>query len=394
MAWWLEVTRTQWRTLIAVSAGWVLDAFDFTILLLVMPEIAKEFGVTLTSTAWTITLTLLTRLAGGVVSGWMADRFGRRLPLMLSIAWFAVCDGAVALAPSFAWIVALRTLFGFGMGAEWTAGSALVMESWPARSRGVASGILQGSWAVGYVLAALGNQFIVARYGWRPLFALAAAPVLLVIPIRLLVHESHAPRSVTWAGLLTREVVVRVVWATLLLGAAFGAYYGISAAYASLLKVYFECPPSRVSLLLTLFNLGMLVGAVAWGALAARRGVVVAMLVPSLGLACTVALHVGIVPSLLWLGALCGGVFGAGLSGVTPVMLTALFPAEVRARGIGIVYHAAAALAAFVPPLVTSLHDSGRLPLGASMAFVAIGCVLIICVTMLARPRSVREVLG
>ena len=82
-----------------------------------------------------------------------ANWYGRRLPLLLSIVWFAACDGAVALAPSFGWVLALRTLFGFGMGAEWTSGAALAMESWPARTRGLASGVLQGSWGIGYILA-------------------------------------------------------------------------------------------------------------------------------------------------------------------------------------------------------------------------------------------------
>src|SRR5690348_11778391 len=100
-AWWLEPTRAQWISFLAAWLGWILDAFDFTIFLLVMPQIAKEFGVSMTATAGSITLTLLLRLLGGVIAGSMADRWGRKLPLMISVVWFAVCDGAVALAPSF-----------------------------------------------------------------------------------------------------------------------------------------------------------------------------------------------------------------------------------------------------------------------------------------------------
>src|ERR1700727_67352 len=98
---WREPTRGQWMSFLAAWFGWVLDAFDFTIFLLVMPRIAKEFNVTITQTAWTVTFTLLLRLVGGGVAGAAADRWGRKLPLMISVLWFAACDGAIAFAPSF-----------------------------------------------------------------------------------------------------------------------------------------------------------------------------------------------------------------------------------------------------------------------------------------------------
>ena len=110
---------------------------------------------------------------------------------MISLVWFAVCDGGVAFAPSFKAVLILRTLFGFGMGAEWTSGATLAMENWPARSRGIASGVLQGSWAVGYLLAALAYGWVVPHFGWRALFLVAAAPAILVLPIRIWVPESE-----------------------------------------------------------------------------------------------------------------------------------------------------------------------------------------------------------
>ncbi|MBZ0233370.1 MAG: MFS transporter, partial [Deltaproteobacteria bacterium] len=182
--WWREPTRAQWTTFSAAWAGWVLDGFDFTIYLLVAPEIAAEFGVSVTAVMGSLTLTLLVRLLGGFAAGALADRYGRKLPLMLSLLWFAVFDGLVALAPTFAWVLVLRTLFGFGMGAEWTAGSTLAMENWPARSRGIASGILQGSWAIGFLLAALASAVVVPAWGWRALFVIATVPALLALPIR------------------------------------------------------------------------------------------------------------------------------------------------------------------------------------------------------------------
>ena len=159
--WWQEPTRAQWAAFAAAWVGWVLDAFDFTIYLLVMPAILKEFGASVATVSVSVTLTLLVRLAGGAVSGWMADRWGRKLPLMISLIWFAVFDASIYFAPSFAWILALRTIFGFGMGAEWTAGTALAMESMPPRARQMASGLLQAGWPVGFLLAAADRKSVV-----------------------------------------------------------------------------------------------------------------------------------------------------------------------------------------------------------------------------------------
>lgn len=78
---------------------------------------------------------------GGWLAGLAADKWGRKLPLLISVVWFALCDGAVTLAPTFTVVLTLRTLFGVGMGAEWTSGTTMAMESWPKRSRGLASGI-------------------------------------------------------------------------------------------------------------------------------------------------------------------------------------------------------------------------------------------------------------
>src|SRR5260221_3303013 len=102
-AWWREPTGGQWCTFAAAWVGWVLDAFDFTVFLLVMPQMARDLGVSVTAAAGSITLTLLVRLGGGVAAGAAADRRGRKLPLMVSLGWVAVCDGAVACAPPLGW---------------------------------------------------------------------------------------------------------------------------------------------------------------------------------------------------------------------------------------------------------------------------------------------------
>jgi SHS family lactate transporter-like MFS transporter len=393
--WWREPTRPQWISFLAAWAGWVLDGFDFTIFLLAMPAIAREFGVTWVATAGSITLTLLFRLLGGVTAGWAADRWGRKLPLMISIVWFALCDGAVAFAPTFGWVLVFRTLFGFGMGAEWTSGATLAMENWPQRSRGIASGVLQGSWAIGYILAALASVAVAPAFGWRALFIVAALPALLVLPIRLWVPESPdwkreraAAPGTSPRDLVAPGVLGKLVWASLLWAASFGIYYGLTGLWPALLTSELGLAGAEVSFLVILFNVGMMAGAITWGTVAARKGVALALTVPILALLPALPLYVGAAPGWLWAGALLAGATGAGISGVTPLLLTALFPAAVRARAVGIVYHVGALLAAGTPTLVAALAAGGARPLSTALAAVVAGSAALTLLVLFLRPRG------
>src|SRR5438132_1022307 len=153
--WWKEPTKDQWLAWVAAWLGWTLDAFDFTIFLLIMLPIAQEFDVPLTAVTIVFTLTLWMRLVGATAAGWLADRMGRKTPLMISIAWYSACNFIAGFSPTFTFLLVFRTLLGIGMGAEWPAGAALAMEQWPIRSRGCMGALLQNSWALGYLLSAL-----------------------------------------------------------------------------------------------------------------------------------------------------------------------------------------------------------------------------------------------
>jgi SHS family lactate transporter-like MFS transporter len=344
---------------------------------------------------WVLTATLTCRLLGGMVAGAVADRWGRKLPLMLSLIWFAIFDGSIFFAHSYLSILVLRTLFGFGMGAEWTAGATLAMENWPQRSRGIASGILQGSWAIGFFLAAVASEFVVPALGWRWLFLIAVAPALLAIPIRFWVPES--PEFLARKGLVKREPLwdlsaFRGQWSglalsVLLMALGFAVYYGLVGPYASLLEKVYGFDTVRRAHHAELFNLGMLGGAAVCGWLAGRRGARVAIGLPAAVMVLCLPLYVGlgVKPDLLWVGALLGGVFGAGFCGVTPLLLTNFFPAHVRARSVGFAYHAGAFVAAFVPTGIAALSERTELSLAWSVALVT-GASLVLLVAALFIP--------
>lgn len=386
--------KPRWAAFWAAWVGWVLDAFDFTIYIVVAQHLIKEFGVSPTAIGGSLTLTLLVRLAGGFFAGWMADRWGRRLPLMMSLVWFAAFDAAIYFAPSFTWILIFRTLFGFGMGAEWTAGTSLAMESFPAKSRKLASGLLQAGWPVGFLLAAAIAHFVVPAWGWRAMFLIAAVPALLVIPIRMFVPDDHAAEGEkveTSQGalkdLLEPKVFRMLVLGSLVMALGFIVYYGMVTSHIGLHLEVAACAKGNTACTLgaishgwnntIIFNVGMLVGVMLAGWVASRWSVIAALVVPALAMVPALPLFVGASPNNMWLGAFLGGMLGVGYSGVTPVLTTSLFPAHVRARAIGIVYHVGALLAAFIPTLIPWIVKTAHISL-ANTVMIVVGAGLVV----------------
>ncbi len=189
VAWWREPTKDQWYAWWAAWLGWTLDAFDFTVFLLIMKPIADEFHVPLTEVAFVLTVTLWMRLLGAVASGWLADRVGRKIPLMISILWYSLANFAAGFSPTFMFLFVCRALLGIGMGAEWPAGAALAMEQWPQRTRGFMSGVLQGSWGIGFALSSLIYGLFFNSIGWRGMLWIGVLPALSVFYVRKFVNE-------------------------------------------------------------------------------------------------------------------------------------------------------------------------------------------------------------
>src|SRR5256886_10261030 len=154
-----------------------------------MVPIGQEFNVPLTAVTIVFTLTLWMRLLGATAAGWFADRMGRKTPLMISIAWYSLCNFIAGFSPSFMFLLVFRTLLGIGMGAEWPAGAALAMEQWPIRTRGFMSGVLQGSWGIGFLLSSGVYGLFYDQIGWRGMPWGGVFAALSVCYIRSFVKE-------------------------------------------------------------------------------------------------------------------------------------------------------------------------------------------------------------
>ena len=406
LAWYRQVNREQWKAFLATFFGWLLDGFDFTILTFILIDIQNSFTVDRALAGALGTVTLMFRLVGGLGAGAMADRYGRKLPLMLSILWFSIFAFLSGFSTSYAMLFAFRALFGIGMGGEWAAGMPLALEHWPTKLRGLASGLLQGGWYWGYILSALTFHYIyplfsgipdpfsdaaVSTLGWRVMFWTGVIPALLVLWIRSGVSESPVwlarQRRLAEAGTAPDAARVSVMrlfgpdlwWATvqssLLMGAFMFSYYSLSFWYPTFLR---EGGRGTLGYLIA-FNLGAIVGMALWGRASetrlGRRGAVsVAALI---GVAVLPA-YLGSTNALvLGVGAVVMGASGGGIWGMAPSYLTERFPTAVRGVGPGLSYHVGAALGSATPFVLGRLQDGGMTVGGAMSLCIAVSGLLV-----------------
>src|SRR5208337_1132384 len=190
-----RLTPVQKNTFTACFLGWSLDAFDFFILTFCVSAIATQFQAKISAVTEAIFITLAFRPVGAFLFGLMADRYGRRITLMVDIIAYSAFELASAFAPSLKVFLVMRALFGIAMGGEWGVGAALAFETLPAEGRGFFSGLLQEGYAVGFLMAALVYGTLFHFVGWRGMFVIGALPALLVIYIRTKVEESPAWRQ-------------------------------------------------------------------------------------------------------------------------------------------------------------------------------------------------------
>src|SRR5690348_833986 len=187
-----SLTPRQRTTFLGSFLGWTLDAFDFFLLTFVTTRVAADLHVGLPAIALALTLTLVTRPLGALIFGIMAERFGRRIPLMIDIVFYSLMELLTAFSPNYTVLLVFRALYGIGMGGEWGLGASLAMETLPTAARGLFSGVLQQGYAFGYLLAAVAYWMVFPIFGWRGLFVAGAMPALLVVYIRARVPESPA----------------------------------------------------------------------------------------------------------------------------------------------------------------------------------------------------------
>jgi len=402
--WYRQVTRQQWKTFLTTFTAWTLDAFDFTILTFVLIDIQQSFSVNRALAGALGTVTLLFRMFGGIGAGTAADRYGRKGPILFSIAWYTVFALLSGLSTNYVMLFAFRGLFGIGMGGMWAAGMPLALEQWPAKFRGIASGILQGGYSAGFLLSSLvyqlGYPLVSHRpeWAWRVMLWAGVIPGVLIFMAMRRVPESPvwiedqrarrargaAPRS-SLARLFDPDLRTVTMHTSLLMGGFVFMYQSTTFWYPTLLTQLKQQPLAFMLLL----NAGGLIGSVAFGALSewwgGRRG------------AATLGIALGIASAPLYVfassnvGLLAGawliGFMASGAWGIVPGYLSERFPTEARGVGTGFSYHVGVGIGSLGPYLIGAMQDGG-LDLRTAMLRCIVGAGIAVLILLWLGPET------
>lgn len=343
--------------IVAGFSGWLLDAFDFFLVTFCLTAMAREFHKTDAEIALVITMTLIFRPVGGFLFGLLADRYGRRKPLMINMAAYAVAGIVTGLAPSYRWLLLVRAAFGIVMGGTWGVGASLAMEGAPEHRRGLLSGLLQEGYAAGNVLAAAFYFLFFDRLGWRMLFILSSVPAIpLVWYIFRHVKESTvwqqtAHRRVSWSQQY-REIFSHwklFLYLLVFMTAMMFASHGTQDMYPTFLQRQWHLTPERRALITGISGVGAIMGGLVFGYFSDKQGrrraiiaafILGALLIPVWAFAPNQA--------LLITGAFLMQFMVQGAWGVIPAHLAELSPDSVRALLPGFAYQTGGVLASSV----------------------------------------------
>jgi len=354
----------------AVAAGflgWTLDAFDFFVVIFLYDILAAHFGVSKVQLITATSVTLAFRPLGALLFGMLADRFGRRTPLIANVIFFSVVEFACGFAPNFTTFLVLRALYGIGMGGEWGVGASLAMEFAPKRWRGLLSGVLQSGYSIGYLLAAIAARLLLphlpADMGWRWMFWIGGLPALLALYIRLKV-----PESVAWEqhklpdfSSILREVFAfwpTFMYLVLLLTCFMFLSHGTQDLYPDFLRHQHGVLPTTVANIAILYNIGAVLGAILFGEISERHG-------RRFGIVAALTLCLAMLP--LWAFGGAVGVLAVaaflmqmgvqGAWGIVPAHLNEMSPDAVRGVVPGMAYQLGILFASPTSNLEHALSD-------------------------------------
>ena len=403
LPWYRTISSEQWRVLAAAKLGWMLDALDFMLYTMALNQLRNYFMFGDATAGFLGTATLVMSGGGGLIFGWVADRFGRTRALMGTIAVFSFASLGAATSQSVLQLLFWRTVLGIGMGGEWASGAVLVSETWPAHLRNKAISIMQSGWAIGYIMAAvlaaliLGNPRF-GNEGWRWLFVVGVAPALFTLWIRRNLREPQSwsaraatkkPRTNPFKVIFGPKMLGRTLLIIALGGAVQFAYFGL----------FFWLPPFLARPVaqggagmgvvgslqwIVLMQIGAYFGYLTFGFIADKLGrrrtfvlfmICAAIIAPVYGRVAATSPTALIVLSPLL------GYFGHGYFSLFGGFLAELYPAEVRATGQGTSYNLGRTLGALAPYTIGVIATWPGVGIGialsATSAFFLLAALLI-----------------
>jgi len=202
--------RFQTKLMILCGLGWAADAMEVLLISFALPAISQEWDLTNTQKGLLSTAIFLGMLVGAFFWGRLSDLIGRKAGFISTVAIDSVFGLLSAFAPSFAWLVILRTMTGFGVGGTLPVDYSIFAEYLPQEKRGRYLVLLESFWALGVIAAAGLAWLIVPLVGWRWLLAVSALPGLIIFWIRREIPESPRYLLVNGQPERAREVLAQV----------------------------------------------------------------------------------------------------------------------------------------------------------------------------------------
>ncbi|KKI46969.1 sugar porter family MFS transporter [Obesumbacterium proteus] len=205
-----------WMICLVAACGGLLFGYDWVVIGGAKPFYEAYFGITdPAQSGWAMSSALAGCVFGALISGWCADRFGRKLPLIISAILFSASAWGTAVATHFDWFVFYRIVGGVGIGLASALSPMYIAEVSPAEKRGKFVAINQLTIVIGVLAAQLVNLMIAepvassatmqdivqswnGQVGWRWMFGAELIPAVLFLLLMFLVPDS--PRWLAKAG--------------------------------------------------------------------------------------------------------------------------------------------------------------------------------------------------
>lgn len=397
LGWWREAPPAPRRALVAAALGWALDAFDVMLFSLTLAAVIKELSLTKVQAGALGSITLLGGAAGGLMFGWIADRYGRTRALMGSVLLYSVFTALCGLSQTFWQFAFFRALLGLGMGGEWASGAALVSEWWPPHSRGRALAWMQSAWAIGFAGAATTVGIVLPRYGWRAVFFVGILPALFVLWVRRNVEEPErwrelqaakargdapigAPHRARFTDIFRQPLLPRTAAVTFMNACTLFGWWGMNGWIPAYLSLPTEqggigLSPQTMARLVVFMQLGMWLGYISFGYISdvvRRKRVYVTYLI---GASLLLPLY-GSLTNPMWLLLLGPFVafFGTGFYSGFGAVTAELYPTAIRASAQGFTYNIGRIASAAAPFTVGTLATS----YGFQLAFAVAGAAYLL----------------
>jgi MFS transporter, SHS family, lactate transporter len=379
----------QRNAVLAGFLGWTFDAFDFFVLTFVLDDVARSLGHPRPDIALALTFSLAMRPVGAIIFGLLADRYGRRTPLMLNVIFYATVSILSGLAPTYVTFMILRLLFGIGMGGEWGVGASLALESSSPRVRGLLSGLLQEGYAMGNLLAAVVFRTVYPYfeasypgYGWRVMFFVGGLPALLSLFIRSKVKESAAweEHRTDW-DTYKRSIFQhwkRFLYLVLLMMMMNFISHGTQDIYPTLLK-NFGFGQKQVADIIALSMIGAILGGLVFGHSSDRIGRRWAIMTATMCALVVIPFWLAGHSTIgLLVGVFLMQFFVQGAWGVIPAHINELSPGHLRGFFPGFAYQLGVLGASSIPYIESSLGE--RFTYAQAMGGLA--ALVLICGTL------------